>query len=72
MGSEFDIVETAIGWVANAGPDSVDPDCVAFRFFGGGNGSTTVSNNLQSANDLDSLLTSFIFKKKDCLFGQSF
>jgi hypothetical protein len=55
LGTGFDITETVIGWADNAGAGSVGPDCVAFRFFGGGNGSTTISNNLQSVNDLDGL-----------------
>lgn len=54
VGSGFDITETVIGWADNQGT-GVGPDCVAFRFFGGGNGSTIISTNLLETNDLDGL-----------------
>ncbi|MDD2982365.1 MAG: hypothetical protein PHQ74_03165 [Crocinitomicaceae bacterium] len=54
VGSGFDITETVIGWADNQGT-GVGPDCVAFRFFGGGNGSTIISTNLLETSDLDGL-----------------
>lgn len=54
VGTGFDITETVIGWADNAGSSS-GPDCVAFRFFGAGDGVTTINTNLQSVNDLDGL-----------------
>jgi hypothetical protein len=54
VGSGLDITETVIGWADNSGT-GVGPDCVTFRFFGTGSGSSTIANDLQNVNDYDGL-----------------
>jgi hypothetical protein len=53
VGNVFDITEMVAGWADNAGAPS-GPDDFVFRFFGSGNGGTTISaTDLNSIGDLD-------------------
>lgn len=55
VGAGTDVTETVIAWSDNFGTAFPGPDDMAFRFLSGGNGNTTISNNLLVDNDLDGL-----------------
>lgn len=54
VGTGTDVTEMTLSWADN-GIGNIGPDDMAFRFLGPGAGNTTISNNLQTNNDLDGL-----------------
>ncbi len=55
VGTSTDITETTITWSDNQGTSSVGPDDMVFRFTGSGSGTTLISSDLETVNDLDGL-----------------
>lgn len=53
VGTVDDVTETVIAWSDNAGVNPPGPDDMVFRFTSGGNGNTTISSDLNAADDLD-------------------
>ena len=53
VGTVNDVTETVIAWSDNAGVNPPGPDDMVFRFTSGGNGNTTISSDLNTADDLD-------------------
>lgn len=53
--TETDITESTIAWSDSQGASHPGPDDMVFRFMGSGNGTATISSDLQTVNDLDGL-----------------
>lgn len=55
VGTGLDVTETVIAWTDNNVDNTVGPDEMVFRFTSGGQGNTTINNDVRSITDLDGL-----------------